>query len=672
MGTTYFVTGATGFIGGRLVERLLARKGSTVLCLVRAGSEETFDDRVRNQWGTTRRRVKPVIGDLSQKDLGLDAATIKELTGTVDHLFHVAAIYDLEADAESQVKVNVEGTRAVVNLANKLKVTCLHHVSSIAAAGSDFKGTFSETMFEEAEGLAHPYFATKHDSEGIVRRDCTRPYRIYRPAIVVGDSRTGEIDKIDGPYYMFRLIQRLREMFPQWMPLVGVEGRIINIVPVDYVVDAMDHIAHMPEDLLDGRVFHLTDPEPQTVGEVMNIFARAAHAPQFQMRLDPMAFKIVPKNVRKMLGNLPPVKRSRQAIMGDLDMPEEILRYLDWPTQYTCDNTIQALEGSGIECPPLESYAWKLWDHWERTMDPALFVDRSLRGSIEDKVVLITGASAGIGKQVALDAGAAGAHVVLVARTESKLVAVKDEIEADGGTASVYPCDLTDMDDIDRMGKEVVADLGGVDVLVNNAGRSIRRSIKLSFDRFHDFERTMELNYFGAVRLVLTLLPSMCENKRGQIINISSIGVQTNTPRFSAYVASKSALDAFSRCIASEVIDDNVHITTIYMPLVRTDMIAPTKMYDNFPTLSVEEASELITGAMINRPKKVATGLGNFGEVLYAVAPKVSDQVLHQAYRLFPDSSAAKGDKAKTSQDGKDGTSTEGVAFAHLLKGVHW
>lgn len=672
MGDTYLVTGATGFIGGQLVERLLARKGSTVLCLVREGSEDKLDERIKGQWKTTKKRVQAIAGDLSAKNLGLSAATVKELTGTVDHLFHVAAIYDLAADAESQVKVNVEGTRAVVGLANKLKVTCLHHVSSIAAAGSDFKGTFSETMFDEAEGLSHPYFATKHDSEGIVRRDCKRPYRIYRPSIVVGDSRTGEIDKIDGPYYIFQLIQRLRHMFPQWMPLIGVEGRVINIVPVDYVVDAMDHIAHMDDDLLDGKVFHLTDPNPQTVGEVANIFAKAAHAPEFAVRIDPMAFKIIPKNVRKMLGNLPPVKRSREAIMGDLNIPDEILRYLDWPTQYTCDNTIQALEGSGISCPPLRDYAWRLWDHWERNMDPALYVDRSLRGAVADKVVLITGASAGIGLQVALDAAGAGAHVVLVARTESKLVAVKEQIEEAGGSASVYPCDLTDMEDIDRMGKEVVADLGGVDILVNNAGRSIRRSVKLSYERFHDYERTMELNYFGAVRLILTLLPSMCENKRGQIINISSIGVQTNTPRFSAYVASKSALDAFTRCIASEVIDDNVHMTTIYMPLVRTDMIAPTKMYDNFPTLSVEEASEMITGAMITKPKKVATGLGNFGEVLYSVAPKVSDQVLHQAYKLFPDSSAAKGAK-KDGTKAKDAeTSSEGVAFAHLLKGVHW
>ena len=220
------------------------------------------------------------------------------------------------------------------------------------------------------------------------------------------------------------------------------------------------------------------------------------------------------------------------------------------------------------------------------------------------------------------------------------------------------------------MAAEVLEQHGKVDILVNNAGRSIRRSVKLSYERFHDYERTVQLNYLGSVKLILSLMPGMVEQKGGHIINISSIGVQTNTPRFSAYVASKAALDAFSRCIASEVIEDKVNITTIHMPLVRTPMIAPTKMYDAFPTITPEEAAEMITDAMISKPKKVATRLGNFGELLYNVAPKASDVILNTAYKLFPDSSAAKG---KKEGDGEEkAPSTEGVAFAHLMKGVHW
>ena len=665
--TTYLVTGATGFIGGRLVERLLARKGATVLALVREGSVEKLEDRIRDEWHTTKRKVKPLVGDLGAPRLGLDKATLDDLKGTVDHVIHLAAVYDITADADAQHEANVEGTRHVVQVANRIRAGRLHHVSSIAAGGL-YKGTFTETMLDEATGLDDPYLSTKHDSEKLARSEAKVPWRVYRPGMVVGSSKTGEIDKIDGPYYVFKLIQKLRDMLPPWFPLVGVEGGPLPLVPVDFVVEAMDHIIHLDDDQWDQKVFHLVDPDPPRLGDTMNLFAQAAHAPQFQMRIDMRVSKMLPKGALSMVGQLPPVAKSRQAILDDLGIPEEMLKFVNWRTTYACDNTLEALEGSGISCPPLEDYAWKLWDHWERHLDPELFRDRSLRGTIEGRTVLITGSSDGIGKQVALDAAAAGAHVLLVSRTREKLEAVQAEIEEAGGTAFVHPCDLSDMDDIVRMVEEVLEEHDGVDVLINNAGRSIRRSVKLSYDRFHDYERTMQLNYFGAVRLILALLPSMTARRRGHIINISSIGVQTNTPRFSAYVASKSALDAFSRCIASEVVDDNVHITTIHMPLVRTKMIAPTKMYDYFPAIETEEASGMVTDAMIHRPKKVGTGLGNFGEVAYAIAPKIVDQVLHQAYRLFPDSAAAKGDEAK----GGEKASTEGVAFAHLLKGVHW
>jgi NAD(P)-dependent dehydrogenase (short-subunit alcohol dehydrogenase family) len=287
--------------------------------------------------------------------------------------------------------------------------------------------------------------------------------------------------------------------------------------------------------------------------------------------------------------------------------------------------------------------------------------------------VLITGASSGIGRATALRVGAAGAKVLLVARSAEKLEQTRKEIEELGGVAYVHRCDLADMHDIERMGKEVLQEHGRVDILVNNAGRSIRRSIALSYDRFHDFERTMQLNYFGAVRLILVLLPVMRmaspDGRRGgQIINVSSIGVQTNVPRFSAYVASKAALDAFSRCIASEVIDDGVHITTVHMPLVRTPMIAPTSLYDRFPTMTPAEAADLICSAMIRKPKKVGTTLGNIGELAYAVAPRGVDVVLNYAYKMFPDSNAARGGP----QGRREQATSESVAFAHILRGVHW
>jgi NAD(P)-dependent dehydrogenase (short-subunit alcohol dehydrogenase family) len=670
---SYFVTGATGFIGRNLVELLLERDG-TIYVLVREGSRGRLEE-LRSRWGAEEGRIVPVIGDISVEHLGCEDR-IQELKGEIDHFFHLAAIYDMTADAETQRVSNVEGTRHAVQLAEAIEARRFHMVSSIAAAGL-YKGTFNEDMFDEAEKVDnHPYFQTKHESEAVVREECEVPWRVYRPGIVVGHSETGEIDKIDGPYYFFKVLQRARNLLPQWIPGVGIEGGKINLVPVDFVVKTMDHIAHL--DGLDGQAFHLTDPKPMSAGQVINTFAKAAHAPEAALRIDSKMFEFIPKQVRMGLTTLPPVKRFTDQVLADFGIPRSVLVYINYPTDFDSTKTQEALEGTGISVPPLPSYAERLWDYWERNLDPDLFKDRSLSGAIGGKVVLITGASSGIGKAAAVKCAAAGAEVLLVARTPEKLEETKAEIEEAGGTAHIHKCDLSDLDDVERMAAEVIERHGRVDVLVNNAGRSIRRSVELSYDRFHDFQRTMQLNYFGSLRLILSLLPAMRKRSKGRkgghIINVSSIGVQTHTPRFSAYVASKAALDAWSRCVASEMIDDGVHITTIYMPLVRTPMIAPTKMYDAFPTISPDEAAEMITKAMITKPKKVATRLGNFGEVLYNVAPKASDAILNTAYKLFPDSKAAKGKERK--EDGKpskdEELSSEGVAFAYLMRGVHW
>ena len=661
----YFVTGATGFIGRNLVERLLQREG-TIYALVRAGSRGRLEE-LRTGWGADGARIVPVAGDLSQPGLGVAEEDLVAMRGEVDHFFHLAAIYDITADAEAQEIANVEGTRHAVELAGAIEAGCFHQVSSIAAAGL-YRGEWREDMFDEAERLdTNPYFRTKHESERLVREECSRPWRVYRPGIVVGDSRNGEIDKIDGPYYFFKALQRARRVLPSWLPILGIEGGEINIVPVDYVAAAIDHIAHKPK--LNGRAFHLTDPNPKTAGEVINLFAKAADAPQMALRLSTDVTEPASGLARTTLKYFPPAKRVLKIALGELGLPASVLTYVDYPTSFDSSATRKALKGSGIEVPPLESYAAKVWDYWERNLDPDLFKDRSLSGAVRGKIVLITGASSGIGKATAVKVADAGATVLLVARTAEKLEETRDEIAAAGGSAHIHQCDMSDIEDIERMAEEVLAYHGHVDVLVNNAGRSIRRSVALSYDRFHDYERTIQLNYLGALRLILALLPTMRARKSGHIINISSIGTQTNPPRFSAYVASKAALDAFSRVIASEMVEDKVHITTINMPLVRTPMIAPTRMYDMFPAITPEEAAEMIAKAMTNRPKKVATKLGNFGELLYAVAPKANDKILNTAYKLFPDSQAAKG---KESEGRDKAPSTEAVAFAHLMKGVHW
>ncbi len=661
----YFVTGATGFIGRFLVANLLKR-GEPIYVLVRKGSLKKLAAQ-RQEWGADDKQVIAVVGDLGAKNLGVADADLRRLKGKIGHFFHLAAVYDLSASAEAQQGANVDGTRNAVHLASAIAAGCFHHVSSIAAAGL-YDGVFREDMFEEAEDLDHPYFKTKHDSEGVVRRECKRPFRIYRPAFVVGHSKTGYIDKIDGPYYFFKFVQKMRRALPSWMPTIGIEGGRINIVPVDFVADALDHLAHKKG--LDGKCFHLTDPEPYRIGEVLNIFAKAGHAPQMTMRLNARMFGFIPAPILYGLGSLAPIKRMVKAVLTDLGIPRDVFQFINWPTRYDNREATKALKGSGIAVPQLDTYAAKLWDYWERNLDPDLFIDRTLSGRVKGKVIVVTGASSGIGRATAIKMAAAGAKVILVARGEEKLVETKQEIEAAGGHCWMVAADVSDMASCDALVARVLKEHGACDFLVNNAGRSIRRGVLNSFDRFHDFERTMQLNYFGALRLIMGFLPRMIEQKRGHIINISSIGVLSNAPRFSAYVASKSALDSFAACASSEFLDKGVNFTTINMPLVRTPMIAPTKMYENVPTLSPEQAADLVVEAIVYKPVRIATRLGIFGAICHAAAPRLTQIMLNTAFNMFPDSAAAQGKKGEPTK--VEPLSPEQMAFAQLTQGIHW
>jgi NAD(P)-dependent dehydrogenase (short-subunit alcohol dehydrogenase family) len=665
----YFVTGSTGFIGRRLVERLLERRQGRVYVLIREGSRERLDDLIQ-RWslvaGTSvADRIQPIVGDVCTPLLGVEQEQVEELRGKIAHFFHLAAVYDMTAPPAPNTAVNVGGTTHAVELARALEVEHLHHVSSIAVAGV-YKGLFEEDMFDEGQKLPSPYHKTKFESERVVREQPYVPWRVYRPAIVVGDSKTGEMDKIDGPYYFFKAIQRARQLLPEWTPVVGVDLGYTNVVPVDWVVDALEHIAHEPG--LDGKAFHLPDPRGQRVEELINELAAAAHAPRIAVSIDKRLSDPLLIWPLGLALDLPPWRQLRRLVLRRLGIPEEVLAHVELVPRFDAREAGRALAGTALEQPPpLDDYAARLWDYWEREMDPGLGPARTLKEALEARHVMITGASSGIGRATALKVAAAGGVPLLVARNVEKLEEVRAEIVAAGGTAYVYAADLADTDSIDRLVERVLAAHHSVDMLINNAGRSIRRSIALSYDRFHDFERTMQLNYFGAVKLIIGLLPHMRERGSGHIVNISSIGVQTNPPRFSAYVASKAALDAFTRVVASEVVGDGVTFTTIHMPLVRTPMIAPTKMYDAFPAITPDEAADMICYALRARPKHIGTRLGTFGEVAYALSPKAVDRILHLAYQVFPDSAASKGQEAIDER-----ASFEQIAMATLTRGVHW
>ena len=363
--TTYLVTGGTGFLGRHLLERLVRRPDAQVSVLVRQASLPRLQSWLAALEGGSR--VRPVVGDLSQDGLGLAPADRTRLR-TVDHVVHLAALYDMTADDEQNRRTNVDGTRRVVELAGDLQAGCLHHVSSVAVAG-EHAGRFTEEMFDEGQELPSPYHATKFEAERIVRQESVVPWRVYRPAVVVGDSRTGDIDKIDGPYYLMKALAGLGDVpGAKHLPLVGPELGATNLVPVDYVVDAMDALIHEPG--LDGRAFHLVHPRPQRLLDVYNALAEAAGAPKVRVGLPAPLFAPAFLGL-SLAGRVPGALAARDLLLARLGIPPEVLPHLTFPSEFDSRATRQELSRLGVAAPPeLSTYAGVLYDHWSRNLDP--------------------------------------------------------------------------------------------------------------------------------------------------------------------------------------------------------------------------------------------------------------------------------------------------------------
>jgi len=627
----YVVTGGTGFIGRRVVSRLLdTRSDAEVWILVRRPSLGRFE-RLAGQWGE---RAKPLVGELTEPGLGLTDEAVAELGPDVDHVVHCAAIYDITAAEPEQRAANVDGTRAVIELAGRLDAT-LHHVSSIAVAG-DFHGEYTEDDFDIGQQLPTPYHQTKFEAELLVRSTPGLRYRIYRPAVVVGDSRTGEMDKVDGPYYFFGVLAKLA-VLPRLTPIMLPDTGRTNIVPVDYVADALVALLH--SDGRDGQTFHLTAPKTIGLRGIYRGIAAAAGLPPLRGSLP----RSMATPVLKLRGR---PKVWRNMVATQLGIPGEVLDVVDLAPTFISDRTQNALRGTGIAVPEFGSYAPVLWRYWAEHLDP----DRARRddpdGPLVGRHVIITGASSGIGRASAMAVAERGATVFALARNGDALDDLVAEIRSNGGHAYAFTCDITDSGSVEHTVKDILGRFDHVDYLVNNAGRSIRRSVVNSTDRLHDYERVMAVNYFGAVRMVLALLPHWRERRFGHVVNVSSAGVQARSPKYSSYLPTKAALDAFSEVVATETLSNHITFTNIHMPLVATPMIAPSRRLNPMPAISAEHAAAMVVRGLVDKPARIDTPVGTLAEAGNYFTPKLSRRILHQLYLGYPDSAAARGEAA--------------------------
>jgi thioester reductase-like protein/short-subunit dehydrogenase involved in D-alanine esterification of teichoic acids len=642
----YVVTGGTGFIGRRIVSGLLEfQPDAQVWVLVRRQSLGRFE-RLALEWGE---QVKPLVGELPELDLAEQVIADITAGGGVDHLVHCAAIYDVTAGAAEQRAANVEGTRAVIALAQRLDAT-FHHVSSIAVAG-DFRGEYTEDDFDVGQQLPTPYHQTKFEAEALVRDTSGLRYRIYRPAVVVGDSRTGEMDKIDGPYYFFGVLSKLAAL-PSFTPMLLPDTARTNIVPVDYVADALVSLLHA--DGRDGQTFHLTAPKTVGLRGIYRGVAKAAGLPALRGSLP----RSVGTSVLKVSGR---AKVLRNMAATQLGIPAEVLDVVDLAPTFVSDETQKALQGTGIQVPDFATYAPKLWRYWAEHLDPDRARRDDPRGPLVGRHVIITGASSGIGRASAIAVAQRGATVFALARNGDALDQLVADIRATGGQAHAFACDVTDSASVEHTVKDILGRFDHVDYLVNNAGRSIRRSVVNSTDRLHDYERVMAVNYFGAVRMVLALLPHWRERRFGHVVNVSSAGVLARNPKYSSYLPTKAALDAFADVVSSETLSDHITFTNIHMPLVATPMIAPSKRLNPVPAISAERAAAMVVRGLIEKPVRIDTPMGTLAEAGNYFTPALSRRLLHQLYLGYPDSPAARG-VTDTDTDTDTEANTEKVA----------
>ena len=622
------VTGATGFIGRHLVQRL-ARRSLPVFVLVRAKDGQTAEARLRDL-EMAGEGIVLLEGDATTPSLGLSSGEPRDVR--FGHVFHLAALYDMTASDEDLERANVGGTR---NLLSWLKERgfdgCFHHVSSIAVAGKH-KGDFKETDFSVGQGFAHAYHRTKFESEKLVREAGLSRLRIYRPGAVIGDTRTGAADRIDGFYFGLAVVSALREMLPPWVRIPMPSLGSLPLAPVDKVADAIDALAFAPGH--DGKTFHVFDPSSPSLVQALDLASRVARGPR--LIENRMARKLASIPMLQMLQQTGTFKYYRSEMARELGLPDLAMESLP-RAKFDTAQFEEASAAADVRFPPATEYIPLVWDYYAKNLDPFVDMERVRRRYFADRVVLVTGGSSGIGAALATELGELGATVVVVARREKELKGVVERIVAAGGKASYVVADLAEMDQCDAATAEVLDRHGRIDVLINNAGHSIRRPASEQLERFHDVERLMRINYFAPARLTRGALPKMREQGFGHIINVLSAGARFPAPMFGGYTASKAALAQFGDTLSAELAHENIHVTSVFLPFVRTPMMEATGKYDDVRAMSAPVASRWILDGAARQRNHVASFIAKAGHGWAVAMPKVVSRALSTVARIYAD-----------------------------------
>ncbi|GGC56205.1 SDR family NAD(P)-dependent oxidoreductase [Hoyosella rhizosphaerae] len=581
--TTYFVSGAESLLGRNLVTQLLNNPRCTAVHLC---CPPDLVNRMEREW-TQDSRVHAITwgsGDTA-------------ITGEIEHF----------------VNIGSAPTQELLDFAVNHRARSFHQVWVTPSSDSELR-------------LTAPDARTQID------------VRQYRTSLILGDAQTGEPDAAREVLAIVARLARMPRLTPVVLPHLGSA----NIITADFAAAAINVLMHHPNPT--ARIVSIAAAEPTPIATLVNAFGKVAGAPHITTApqiLGRPATALAQAGLR-VTDSSSTVRATRRAVLREIGLTKEVLARWQSPAPPPDERTAAVLNTSHITVPPVSEYANRMYRFWAANIDPDRHARTRRAKKITGRIVVVTGASSGVGRETALRLAREGAIVALVARRADQLHAVNNEIAQQGGTAFAYPCDLSDADAVDSLIKQILADHGAVDVLVNNAGRSIRRGIMDATDRMHDFERTMALNYFAAVRLTLGFLPSMHERHSGHIVNITTQGLQNHTPRFSAYLASKAALEEFGAVAGSELLSHGITFSSVKLPLVRTDMTAPSEKFNAFaglPMMSVRRAASMVHRAVVDAPAHVTVLMptGVPAEVGALIAPRITRTLSHLfGYEAMP------------------------------------